>query len=306
MLILPSRRQFLTGLGAGAGLAAATGVYAFDVEPLHRLVVTSYAPALPNWDPGLRLRVAVLADFHICEPFMPFDRVAEIVDATNALKPDLVLLLGDYPAGKIAWRKLPLDQFARMMEDLKAPLGTHAILGNHDWWDDKAVQKARRGPPAVKGLLEARGIPVMENQALRLTKDGRPFWIAGLADQQPFEDVWTSVSYADVPRTLAAVTDSAPVILMAHEPDIFMDVPDRVSLTLAGHTHGGQVRIFGRSPAIRKIYGHDYSYGHVVQDGRHMIVSGGFGMSRIPMRFGVPPEIVLLELGQPNPAIAGA
>jgi uncharacterized protein len=271
MLILPSRRQFLTGLGAGAGLAAATGVYAFDVEPLHRLVVTSYAPALPNWDPGLRLRVAVLADFHVCEPFMPFDRVAEIVDATNALKPDLVLLLGDYPAGKIAWRKLPLDQFARMMEDLKA-----------------------------------RGIPVMENQALRLTKDGRPFWIAGLADQQPFEDVWTSVSYADVPRTLQAITDSAPVILMAHEPDIFMDVPDRVSLTLAGHTHGGQVRIFGRSPAIRKIYGHDYSYGHVVQDGRHMIVSGGFGMSRIPMRFGVPPEIVLLELGQPNPVIAGA
>ena len=80
MLILPSRRQFLTGLGAGAGLAAATGVYAFDVEPMHRLVVTSYAPALPNWDPGLRLRIAVLADFHICEPFMPFDRVAEIVD----------------------------------------------------------------------------------------------------------------------------------------------------------------------------------------------------------------------------------
>ncbi|SDN18918.1 hypothetical protein SAMN05216360_106209 [Methylobacterium phyllostachyos] len=298
MLILPSRRQFLTGLGASAGLTAATGVYAFDVEPMHRLIVTSYAPALPRWDPALRLRVAVLADFHICEPYMPFDRVAEIVDATNALKPDLVLLLGDYPAGRIAWRKLPLGQFARMMETLRAPLGTHAILGNHDWWDDEAVQSARRGTPAVKRLLEDRGIPVMENAAVRLMKDGRPFWLAGLADQQPFKDTWKDLSYADVPRTLGAITDAAPVILMAHEPDIFAMLPDRVSLTLAGHTHGGQVRLFGRSPAIRKVRGQDYAYGHIVQDGRHMIVSGGFGVSRIPVRLGVPPEIVLLELGR--------
>jgi uncharacterized protein len=298
MLILPNRRQFLTGLGAGAGLAAATGVYAFDVEPLHRLVVTSYAPVLPRWDPALRLRVAVLADFHICEPYMPFDRVAEIVDATNALKPDLVLLLGDYPAGLIAWRKLPLGQFARMMEELKAPLGTHAILGNHDWWDDEAVQTARRGTPVVKRLLEDRGIPVMENEAVRLVKDGRPFWLAGLADQQPFKGTWMSLSYADIPHTLRSITDDAPVILMAHEPHIFPTVPDRISLTLAGHTHGGQIRLFGRSPGLPKIHGHDYSYGHIVQDGRHMIVSGGFGMSRIPVRLGVPPEIVLLELGQ--------
>ncbi|GJE09901.1 MULTISPECIES: metallophosphoesterase [Methylobacterium] len=305
MLILPSRRQFLTGLGAGAGLMAATGVYAFDVEPLHRLVVTPYAPDLPNWDPALTLRVAVLADFHVCEPFMPFDRVAEIVDATNALKPDLILMLGDYPAGRIAWRKLPLTDFARIVEGLKAPLGTHAILGNHDWWDDAGVQLSGRGTPAVKRILEARGIPVLENQAVRLVKDGRPFWIAGLADQQPFQKMWEWVSFADVPRTLAAVTDSAPVILMAHEPDIFRELPDRVALTLSGHTHGGQVRLFGRSPAIRKVHGRDYSYGHVVQDGRHMIVSGGFGMSRIPVRFGVPPEIVLLELGSSETAGTG-
>ena len=304
MLILPNRRQFLASLGVGAGLTAATGVYAFDVEPLHRLVVTSYAPTLPGWDPNLRLRVAVLADFHVCEPFMPFDRVAEIVDATNALEPDLILMLGDYPAGRIAWRRLPLTDFARIVEGLKAPLGTFAILGNHDWWDDHAVQASRRGPPAVKGLLEARGIPVLENQALRLVHGGRPFWVAGLADQQPFERTWTSLNLADIPRTLAAVTDAAPVLLMAHEPDIFMAMPGRVALTLAGHTHGGQVRLFGRSPAIRRVYGHDYSYGHVVQDGRHMIVSGGFGMSRIPVRLGVPPEIVLLELGQAYPAAA--
>ena len=300
MLILPSRRQFLTGAAAGAGLVAATGVYAFDVEPLHRLVVTRYAPALPRWNPALSMRVAVLADFHVCEPFMPFDRVAEIVDATNALKPDLVLLLGDYPAGRIAWKKLPLTEFVRLVEGLRAPLGTHAILGNHDWWDDEAVQLARGGTPAVKGLLEARGIPVLENGAVRLWQDGHPFWLAGLADQQPF--FRSEEGLDDLPATLAAITDDAPVILMAHEPDIFVDVPDRVSLTLSGHTHGGQVRLFGRSPAIRRIRGRDYSYGHVVEAGRHLIVSGGFGVSRIPVRLGVPPEIVLLDLGgEPEP-----
>lgn len=306
MLIMPSRRQVLTGLAAGAGITAATGVYALDIEPLHRLVVTSYAPTLPRWDPSLQLRVAVLADFHICEPFMPFDRVAQIVEVTNALEPDLVLLLGDYPAGRIAWRKLPLDQFARMMTELKAPLGTHAILGNHDWWDDHTVQRNGRGVPAVRRLLEAQGIPVLENRAVRLVKDGRPFWLAGLGDQQPFFDAWNTFSLADLPRTLDPINDSAPVILMAHEPDIFVAVPDRVSLTLAGHTHGGQIRLFGHAPAIRKVQGHDYSYGHVIQDGRHMIVSGGFGMSRIPVRMGVPPEIVLLELGKTDAVTAAS
>ena len=136
---------------------------------------------------------------------------------------------------------------------------------------------------------------MLENGALRLSKGGLPFWIAGLADQQPFYGSWEGLD--DLPKTLAAVTDDAPVILMAHEPDIFAEVPERVALTLSGHTHGGQVRLFGRSPAIRRIRGHDYSYGHVIQDGRHLIVSGGFGVSRIPVRLGVPPEIVLLDLG---------
>ncbi|MCJ2109731.1 metallophosphoesterase [Methylobacterium sp. E-025] len=304
MLILPSRRQVLTGIGgtfAAAGLS--TGAYAFGVEPLYRLVVTRYAPRLPGWTPGLALKVAVLADFHVCEPFMPLDRVAEIVDATNALSPDLILMLGDYPAaGRIAWKRVPLPEFARLAAGLRAPLGTYSILGNHDWWDDAAAQAARGGVPEARRVLEAVGIPVMENDALRLSKDGHPFWIAGLGDQQPFLVFDDDSGRDDLPATMAKVTDAAPVILMIHEPDAFVDVPERVSLTLAGHTHGGQIRLLGRSPAIRPIHGHDYSYGHVVTDGRHMIVSGGFGVSRIPVRLGVPPEIVLLELGSsPSP-----
>jgi hypothetical protein len=299
MLILPSRRQVLVGAGA-AGLLGAAGLYAFDIEPLHRLVVTRYAPALPRWADGPRLRIAILADFHVCEPFMPFDRVAEIIDTTNALKPDLILMLGDYPAGQVAWRHLPLGDFARLAADLRAPLGVYSILGNHDWWDDHAVQRAGAGTPQVRRLLEARGIPVFHNDVLRLEKDGRPFWLAGLGDQEPFVGRFEGVD--DLPGTLAKVTDAAPILLMAHEPHIFPDVPERVALTLSGHTHGGQVRLFGKSPAVRHVRGYDLSYGHCVIDDRHLIVSGGFGVSRVPVRFGVPPEIVLLDL---DPLAAG-
>jgi predicted MPP superfamily phosphohydrolase len=92
------------------------------------------------------------------------------------------------------------------------------------------------------------------------------------------------------------------VILLAHEPDIFVKVPARVSLTLSGHTHGGQIRLLGYSPVLPSRYGQRFAYGHVVEDGRHLIISGGLGVSGVGVRFGVPPEIVLIELGGAAPA----
>jgi len=88
------------------------------------------------------------------------------------------------------------------------------------------------------------------------------------------------------------------VILLAHEPDIFVKVPDRVALTLAGHTHGGQVRIPFLWPRfVPSAYGARFAYGHIVEQNRHMIVSGGIGTSQLPIRIGVPPEILRVELG---------
>jgi uncharacterized protein len=88
------------------------------------------------------------------------------------------------------------------------------------------------------------------------------------------------------------------VILMVHEPDIFTEVPGRVALTLAGHTHGGQIRLPLIWPAfVPSAYGARFAYGHIVEDDRHMIVSGGIGTSEVPLRLGVPPEILRVELG---------
>ena len=101
----------------------------------------------------------------------------------------------------------------------------------------------------------------------------------------------------NLPAALAPLRGSdAPAILLAHEPDIFPRVPARVALTLAGHTHGGQVRLLGRSPVVPSRYGNRYAYGLVEEAGRRMVVSGGLGCSMMPVRLGVPPELTLIRL----------
>lgn len=295
------RRRFLRVFGLGALASAMLGTYAVAIEPLHRLRIRHRAFIPPRWTPGLRLRVAVLADIHACEPWMPCERIERIVAATNAQKPDIVLLLGDYVSGmRLTTRHTPPAKWAELLAGLEAPLGIHAVLGNHDWWEDAAAQVRGHGPTEAGEALKAAGVPVLENRAMRLEKNGRGFWVAGLGDQLAFTGSsvyrrWRGVD--DLPGTLAQVTDDAPVLLMAHEPDVFARVPARVSLTLSGHTHGGQVRLFGWSPVVPSRYGNRYAYGHVIEEGRHLVVSGGLGCSIAPIRFGSPPEIVVLDLG---------
>ncbi len=305
-----TRRDVIKGLTVMGLGGTAFGGYAL-AEPF-RQTVKQYALTPPGWPGGLKLRIAVLADIHAIDPWVSAERIAGIVEATNAVEADAILLLGDYVCGHRLGRfgkAVPHSAWAGALGKLKAPLGVHAVLGNHDWWEDYEVQVREKGPVPAGLALEAAGIPVYENKAVRLMKDGKPFWIAGLGDQWAF---WPKkknydqffrrgkIDYRgvhDLPGTLAQVTDDAPVILMAHEPDIFPEVPARVSLTLSGHTHGGQVRVLGYSPLVPSRFGTRYIYGHIDEDGRNLIVSGGLGMSALPIRFGSPPEIVVVELG---------
>jgi predicted MPP superfamily phosphohydrolase len=293
-----TRRAFLRTLAAGTAASIATGSYALAIEPRFRLIVTRYALSPPRWPDGQgTIRIAALADLHACEPWMPVSRIEEIVAATNALKPDVVVLLGDYVASirhRLLTGVVSPQAWGRALAGLSAPLGVHAILGNHDWWTGAAAARA--------GLAD-NGIAVLENDATLLTPSRGPaFWLAGIADQLAYAFSWHHHPHQgadDLPGTLAKIPeDGRPIVLLVHEPDIFPSVPARVSLTLAGHTHGGQVDlpIIGR-PIIPSRDGDRYAYGHVVEDGRHLIVSGGIGCTGLPIRFGVPPEIVLIELG---------
>ncbi len=239
---------------------------------------------------------------------MSLDRIQSIVDRTNRLKADVIVMLGDYVAGlREVTRYIPADEWAPVLAGLKAPLGVHAILGNHDWWEDETVQREGEGHTVARRALEAAGIPVYENDVQRLTKDGRPFWLAGLGDQlaylpaRRFRPV-SRIGVDDLSATMAKITDDAPVILLAHEPDVALRVPARVALQLSGHTHGGQVRLFGWSPVVPTRH-RKFAYGHS-REKCDVIVSGGLGCSILPFRLGVPPEIVLVTLGGTPAAVS--
>lgn len=294
-MALVTRRTLLTAAGAGFLTATAGGAYAGLIEPAILLDVTRYALTPPGWPSDLVLDIAVISDVHVNEPYVPMSRVKRIVDTVNEMKPDLIVHLGDHEASnRFVQRRVPPAEWAAAYADLSAPLGLFTVLGNHDWWHNEQ---------GIRRALDAAKIRVLENEVELLEHDGRRFWLAGLGDQlahylgRPghFKGV------DDLPGTLAKATTDDPILLLAHEPDIFVEVPARVSLTLSGHTHGGQIHLPGLpNPWIPSGYGARFRYGHIVEDGRHLIVSGGIGMSIVPIRFGVPPEVLMVRLGSPT------
>ena len=268
---------------AVASLLLALAVWGFVIEP-GRLVVHEVRLVLPGWPAALAgLRIAVVADIHAGAPHVGLDKVERIVATVDQTRPDMVVLLGDYVVG---FRRtgfgetIPPEDTARVLASLRPPLGVFAILGNHDWWfDGERVRRAFR----------AAGIVVLENEAVSVTRDGQALWLVGLAD------LWTR--RPDVTGALGGVPDGAPAIVLTHSPDVFPDVPARVALTLAAHTHGGQVRLpLIGPPVVPSRYGQRYAAGHVVEDGRHLFVTTGIGTSIIPIRIGVPPEIAVLTI----------
>lgn len=290
-----TRRNLIVGLGS---LATASGIggYAVAIEPAMIPAVRTYKVAPPSWAERLRLRLAVIADLHACQPWMTAERVHGIALQVNALRPDAVLILGDFNAGHafVSGPVMP-GEWGEALAVLDAPLGRFAILGNHDWWHGPVPGMAG-GPAEIRAVLRERNITLLENDVVRLAKDGQVFWIAGLADQMAHKarNGWTHGA-DDLQGTLARVPTDDPVILLAHEPFVFRRVPDRVGLTLCGHTHGGQINL----PIVGAPFSpsHRYRYGHIVEQGRHLIVSGGLGESGLPVRLGVPPELLCVELG---------
>jgi uncharacterized protein len=288
-----SRRGLLKaglGLTGVAGLMLpSTAAYA-AVEAATNLVVTHYRLSPPGWRKGQRLTITAIADLHAGGPNMGIARVREVVDAAQALKSDLIVVLGDYFAThRFITERVAPAAWSGELARLKAPLGVYSILGNHDWW---------YGLGPTRQALANIGMPLLQNDAVLIGAEGSRFWLAGLGDQLAH---WLGPNRFrgedDLPGTLARVSTDDPVILLAHEPDIFTKVPERVALTLAGHTHGGQIRLPLMPPVwAPSEYGARFAYGHIVEQGRHLIVSGGLGCSKVPLRLGVPPEILRIEL----------
>lgn len=259
---------------------------------------------LPEWRGRKPQRLVIISDLHAGAPHISLRRVSRIVARANALQPDVAILLGDYSAAHpFTWGDTGKRDIIARLADFRAPGGIWAVVGNHDWWQDKKAQERRSGPIEAELELERAGIPVLDNEAVRIGgKDG--FWLAGVGEQRPFDEGPDGVGMDDLGRALEDVTDDAPVVLLAHEPDLFdhlHEADKRVSLTLSGHTHGGQVRLAGGAPLIMASDNEKWSWGRYDDDeGRVLVVSGGIGCSVLPMRVGVPPEITVVDLEPPS------
>ncbi|MCC1493287.1 metallophosphoesterase [Cognatishimia sp. F0-27] len=244
-----------------------------------------------------RLRIALFTDLHACTRVMEGPRIDALVDQTNALGADMILLLGDYSGHLFGCKPLePADVAARLAR-LTAPSGVFAVFGNHDWRDDPGAI-ATLSPTVWHSAFDAAGIATLNNATTALTHDGIPFTLAGLDSQRVAKPFWGKewTGADDLPAVAAALDPERFTLLMAHEPDIFPELPGHVDLTVCGHTHGGQIAPFGKPLVVPSRFGTRYAYGRFVSGTRQMVVSGGLGYTDIPVRIGRPPEITLLDI----------
>ena len=231
-----------------------------------------YLHRLPAGLHGLRL--VHLSDFHY-GPLTDSKHLERAVKAANDLRPDVIVLTGDY----ISQDRIYAAPCAELVGRLRARFGVYAVLGNHDHWTDAAL---------IADLFQAEGIKVLVNEGLRLDLKGESFWLAGVDD--------TMVGLEDLPLALAGSSDDEMKLLLAHNPIILRRAARAgVDLVLSGHTHGGQVTLrpeknrSGR-PRRRLLRG-------LGRRGNTQIyVTRGLGTVVLPIRYGCPPEVSVLEL----------
>ncbi|MEM7568768.1 MAG: metallophosphoesterase [Pseudomonadota bacterium] len=212
-----------------------------------------------------------------------------------AEKPDIVLWLGDYAykMGYIERYSLPDPSFMdteetiAAMASIDAPMGSYAILGNHDWWWN--------GLEVLTLLTQTHIQPLVDDAILATHPEtGAALWIAGLDD--------VSAPRPSDPEAVLGRTDqSAPVVMLSHSPDIWPRIPASVPITFAGHTHCGQIALPFIQRAAAPIRSKDLVCGLTADGPRQLYVSSGVGVGGVPARFLAPPEIVIVSFVPAQP-----
>ncbi len=248
-------------------------------------VVRHYALTLPGWPRFERpLRIAFLSDFHVGTHTGDMARYAAIAKEVASFLPDLVLFGGDYmnmqPFGG---GRVPPRIIARTLARMMGRHGRFAVLGNHDYI---------YGEQEVAAAFRAHGIAVLDHERGTFAFGRHAIDVIGVPDAR--------LVRPQAQALLAGLDPARPAIVLAHDPMWFKDVPSGPFLTLSGHTHGGQIKL----PGLGVVYNGSsaplrWSYGLIVEGGRHLIVTAGLGTSNIPLRIGVPPEFVIIEVTGP-------
>ena len=220
-------------------------------------------------DPALKgLKIVFASDFHI-KPHEMY-RLKRTVRAINRQNADIILLGGDYVNGHKKGSSMKIEKISEQFSHLQSKLGVYAVIGNHDGW---------QGKEEIISVLEKNNINILFNN----NKCFEKFCIAGVDDMQ--------TGTPDIIQALSGT--KKPVILLSHTPDIMTDVPESVNLTLAGHLHGGQIRL-NEAIITPSIYGKKYANGFLNDGGKKVYTTKGLGTSILPVRFNCPPEIAVI------------
>ncbi len=281
------RRPARIWLIAIAAFVICAGLLAYGLIGSARVELKQYTYTSPDIPPAFDgMRIVLLTDIHR-GPFFSQKRVGRIVERANALAPDLVLLGGDYVYGNTDYEDSCFSELAKLDATWR-----FAVLGNHDYGEpQRGDGNDEKDPALALKAIEASGIEPLDDRGVWLEKDGDRIRLGGVSDYQE--------AAPDVGPTLEGTTADGFVLLLSHNPDYAEDLPaDEVDLVLSGHTHGGQITLFGRyAPYLPSDYGQKYRTGVVENGTTTVIVSNGIGSSIVPpVRFFAPPQIVEITL----------
>jgi predicted MPP superfamily phosphohydrolase len=248
-------------------------------------IVRTLDLAMPDWPKGTPpIRMVLATDLHVSNLGASKQRTARVIDQINALRPDIVMLGGDFVGGGVQDHPERIPSALAPLKALRPRIDSLAVLGNHDSWSD---------PNVIRRALNAAGIRVLTNSATRIG----PLIVGGIGDQFSHNARLLPTEEA-MARRLA--DGAGPMVIMGHGPDLFpleRMLPLRIPLTLAGHTHCGQIALpFYGAIVSATHFGLRYACGVVREDGRVLVTSGGIGTSQVPIRLFAPPDIWLITL----------
>ena len=273
-----NRRDYLKiSAAALAGGVALTTSYLYFGNEMDDLAIEHVSIPIVNLEPALEgFKIVLLADIHLY-PLTTLDLAQRAVEIANQLKPDLIVLAGDY-----VWHEVEaIHDLAPVLAELNAHHGVYAALGNHDLWTDVNV---------VLSAFNQVRLPVLVNQGVPITEGSSQLYLAGL------DDGWSG--QPDLEAALSDAPPKAPVILLYHEPDLADEVSldGRVSLQLAGHSHGGQVRLPIVGAPLLPYLAWKYDMGLYRLRDLWLYTTRGVGVTNVPVRYNCPPEITELTL----------
>ncbi len=250
----------------------------FFIEP-NILLTKSQKLEIPHWNKDLDgFKIALITDIHLGTKFVDLKKLARIVKIVNSKNPDLIVICGDLDAKSISKEKYSTTQIANILKNLKSKHGVIAVMGNHDYVP----------PSVVKNIYQKSNIILLENEDYYFSHNAKTLRIVG------FKDLWY---FKSNPIQVVGMKDkTTPTVVLTHNPDYFPKMPNFVSLTLSGHTHGGEIVLpFIGSFFIPSEYGQRYRNGYIIENNKHLFVSRGVA-TLSGGRFLDPPEINILTL----------